>query len=191
MGHREGVAQRQQLSRDFPVRSPRRKRRVSGRWPDRSQLAVRQLGAHRIEGDFNWTNRKQLALPDRPRLSRQPRLDRDRTGRFGVIYDRALLYVKGVPLDQPPTAWTSPSLGAVAASSGEDNNPGRMLSHRHRIRLYPSWSAKIEYNLHRTSATRIHVRRRRRARPQCERPREGAPGQSGLKLQFNWGGSSY
>jgi len=102
-----------------------------------------------LEGDFNWTNLKGSSpclIIGGCHVSHD--WIATATGRFGVIYDRALLYVKG------GAAWTKPSysvdfsgVGAVATSSSSgDTRVGWVFGTGIEYAFTPSWSAKIEYN---------------------------------------------
>jgi outer membrane immunogenic protein len=101
-----------------------------------------------VEGDFSWTDLKGTT-PCIVVLSCTTKHDWISTvaGRFGVTYDRALLYVKG------GVAWSKANYSASANFGGggfttevSDTRFGALFGAGVEYAFTPNWSAKIEYN---------------------------------------------
>ena len=103
-----------------------------------------------VEGDFSWTDLKGTT-PCVVVLSCSTKHDWISTvaGRFGVTYDRALLYVKG------GVAWSKAKYSASATgllgaggftTEVSDTRFGALFGAGVEYAFTPNWSAKIEYN---------------------------------------------
>jgi outer membrane immunogenic protein len=147
-----------------------------------------------IEGDFNWTNLKGSSpclIIGGCHVSHD--WIATATGRFGVIYDRALLYVKG------GAAWTKPSysvdfsgVGAVATSSSSgDTRVGWVFGTGIEYAFTPSWSAKIEYNYIDFGHKDVAFDAGGGATFSASVHEKVHLVKAGLNYKFNWGGSSY
>jgi outer membrane immunogenic protein len=102
-----------------------------------------------IEGDFNWTNLKGTSpclIVGGCQVSHD--WISTASGRFGVIYDRAHLYVKGGAAWTKATYDVNFNLGGLGSSSSSASNTrvGWMFGTGIKYAFTPNWTAKIEYN---------------------------------------------
>src|SRR5262245_5401813 len=102
-----------------------------------------------VEADFSWTGVKGTS-PCLVILACSTDHDWIATvsGRFGVTYDRALLYVMGGVAWAQTTYSASLNLGGLASftTSIDETRVGALFGTGIEYAFLPGWSAKIEYN---------------------------------------------
>jgi len=105
-----------------------------------------------VEGDFSWTDLKGTSPCVVGLLSCSTKHDWISTvaGRFGVTYDRALLYVKGGVAWSKAKYSASSNLGIIGGTGFttevSDTRFGALFGAGVEYAFTPNWSAKIEYN---------------------------------------------
>jgi outer membrane immunogenic protein len=101
-----------------------------------------------VEAQFSWTDLKGTS-PCVLVLACSTEHDWITTlaGRFGVTYDRLLLYVKGGIAWSKATYSASLNLGPISATTSvSDTRTGAMFGAGVEYAFWGNWSAKIEYN---------------------------------------------